>query len=55
MFHSQMFFPVVAQTLVKLAVLFGADVVGGSGPNGLRLVKLLHGAMLIIMYSASGD
>merc|ERR1719209_479032 len=34
-----MFFPVVTQALVKFAILFGADVIGGSGPDRLGLVE----------------
>merc|ERR550519_428752 len=41
MFHSQMFFPIVTQALVKFTILFGADVIGGSGPDRLGLVQFL--------------
>ena len=38
---GEVVFPVVAETLVERSVLFGSDVAGVAGPDGLHLVELL--------------
>merc|ERR1719376_1858621 len=43
-----MFFPVVTQALVKLTVLFRADVIGRSSPDRLGLVQFLILRILLL-------
>lgn len=48
MLDGKVVFPVVGETLVEGTVLLGRDVRGVTRPDGLRLVELLVGGLLLL-------
>ena len=46
--NSQVVFPVIRQALVERSVLLRLDVVGVSGPDGLRLIELFVLDLLLL-------
>ena len=48
MLDSEVVFPIVGQALVEGGVVFLGDVVGVASPDGLGLVKLLVGGLLLL-------